>query len=106
MTEQVKMSDVFMLPLHAVDYQNGIEDSFCDEIIFADMHHAEKESLCIAINSYDQHVDLIAKQAWQIKMLREALGGLVEIGLGEFHDGYDVITMNKAIEALSATEKK
>jgi hypothetical protein len=82
-------------------------------------HHVEKVE--IAINSYDKHVELIAKQAEQIKMLREALELVrpevyynqdgVEVWAGwsmtiGTDDDVDSKTMQKIHEALSAMEQE
>lgn len=75
-------------------------------------HHVEKVE--IAINSYDQHIELIAKQAEQIKMLREALSNLASISheneerladrmYKDFKESDELLMAHKA---LSATEQK
>ena len=68
-------------------------------------HHVEKVE--IAINSYDQHVDLIAKQAEQIKMLREALSECIKCSDSlEYESGWMDSGIEAAEKALSATEQK
>jgi hypothetical protein len=120
--EQVKMSDTFTLPLsfRICGDKGGelIENGFP---VFMRGCKYKTESAAIAINSYDKHVELIAKQAEQIKMLREALelvrpevyynqdgvevwaGGSMTIGTD---DDVDSKTMQKIHEALSAMEQE
>lgn len=66
-------------------------------------HHVEKVE--IAINSYDQHVELIAKQEEQIKMLRKALTAC-KVNLGYSDDAFSIGYIALAQKALSATEQK
>jgi len=119
--KQVEMWKWFKLPVDCsvvdrIDMSDAIGIDLHETL---SSHHAEKVE--IAINSYDKHVELIAKQAEQIKMLREALelvrpeiyynqdgvevwaGGNMYIGTD---DDADNKTMQKIHEALSATEQE
>lgn len=40
-------------PWNPVDYQNGIEDNFGNQVLFSDLHGDEKKYLCDAVNDYD-----------------------------------------------------
>lgn len=57
----IKMSDVFELPLKSVEYQNQIVDKNKMELLFADFHNYEKDALIAAINTYDQNQERIKK---------------------------------------------
>lgn len=80
---------------------------------------ADAEKAAQAINSYDQHVELIAKQAEQIKMLREAVGFVIPkieildvdaMGASRMHNvqpwSVRDEVLSKLDAALSATEQK
>ncbi len=64
----IKMSDVFELPLKSVEYQNQIVDKNKIELLFADFHDYEKGALIEAINTYDANQkrikELEAQQQW------------------------------------------
>lgn len=65
---------------------------------------ADADKAVITINSYDQHIELITKQAEQIKMLREALKfGIKAIPIAGESDLQDEAKF-KMMDALSATE--
>ncbi|AUR86342.1 coil containing protein [Vibrio phage 1.084.O._10N.261.49.F5] len=69
----LKMSDVFKLPLVPVDYQNGIEGSDGNIIVSGDEHHREKVAMCHAINSHDKLTAELAEAKSEIDRLRDAL---------------------------------
>lgn len=119
MNEQVKMSDVFNL----LKYANGKEIDTGDLI---DSHgnwwatfNSKQAAMhaAIAINSYDQHVELIAKQAEQLKIIREAVGFAIPkieildvdaMGVSRMHNvqpwSVRDEVLSKLDAALSATE--
>ena len=118
---QVEMWKWFKLPVDCsvVDRFDGSDAIAVDGCELLSSHHAEKVE--IAINSYDANQALIAKQAEQIKMLREALelfkpeiyynqnGEEVDVG-GNFtiySDGdADNEAMQKVHEVLEATKEQ
>lgn len=55
----IKISDVFELPLKSIEYQNQIVDKNKMELLFADFHEYEKDALITAINAYDQNQERI-----------------------------------------------
>lgn len=86
MNEQFKMSDVFecKLPLKVNGYtvfqkENSYYSNVCESV---NERVDYLVAIAIAVNEYDQHVELISKQAEQIKMLREAVG-FASIALSE-----------------------
>lgn len=82
MNEKVKMSDTFYLPLDFTDngdkggalIENGIP-------VFMRGCKYKAKYAAIAINSYDQHVELIAKQAEQLKIMRDCIAEIRNGGL-------------------------
>jgi hypothetical protein len=93
--EQVKMSDTFYLPLDFTDngdkggelIENGIP-------VFMRGCKCKAKYAAIAINSYDQHIELI-------KMLREALFEIANLPCEIINEAPLI-----ACDALSATEQK
>ena len=106
MNEKIKMSDVFSMPISGNGYCGGFFDSDGELFLFSDLEVNQAVSILKAINDYDHHIELIAKQAEQIKMLREALqlvdGNEDKLNQSWFDCGY-----HKVIDAaLSATEQE
>lgn len=104
MNEQFKMSDVFecKLPLKVNGYmifqkENSYYSNVCESV---NERVDYLVAIAIAVNEYDQHLELIAKQAEQIKMLRDAL--LLSVPYLNFNS----MEESKAEQALSATEQK
>lgn len=105
--KQVEMWKWFKLPVDCsvVDKLDMSDAIGIDLHETLSSHHAEKVE--IAINSYDQNIELIAKQAEQIKMLREALKKCVTCSYNlDFEAGWMASGLEAADEALSATEQK
>lgn len=67
---------------------------------------SDADKTATAINDYDRHIKLIAKQAEQIKMLREALElGIKSMPIAGESDLQDDARF-KMMDALSAAEQK
>lgn len=79
----IKMSDVFELPLKSIEYQNQIVDKNKIELLFADFHEHEKESLITAINAYDDNQERIKtlehENALLENQLKNALAEIAEL---------------------------
>lgn len=69
----LKMSDVFDIPLFPVDYQNGIKDRKGNIIMSGDEHEWEKEAMCQAINQHDALTAKVEEQQAEIERLRGML---------------------------------
>jgi len=114
MNQQIKMSDVFAIPVSTGGYTGGFYDSNGKTILFSDLQISQYVSILKGINRYDQHIELIAKQSDQIKVLREALSSLVSISheneerladrmYKDFKESDELLMARKA---LSATKQK
>ena len=75
----VKMSDVFELPVVPVDYQNGIRDGKGNIIMSGDEHENEKVAMCNAINQHDALTAKVAEQAAEIERLMKKIDDLDEL---------------------------
>lgn len=102
--EQVKMSDVFGEGFSLWNESGFINDGESD--LGSMSCNSFTDAAIIAINRHDQHIELIAKQAEQIKMLREALElGIKSMPIAGESDLQDEARF-KMMDALSATEQK
>ncbi|MBP6517889.1 hypothetical protein [Shewanella sp.] len=103
--EQVKMSDVFGEGFSLWNESGFINDGESD--LGSMSCNSFTDAAIIAINRHDQHIELIAKQSEQIKMLREALKKCIACSYNlDFEAGWMTSGLEAADEALSATEQE
>ena len=71
--KDIKMSDVFELPLKSFEYQNQIVDKNKIELLFAGFHSYEKDALITAINTYDANQERIKTLTHENALLENQL---------------------------------
>ena len=91
---KIKMSDAFKLPI-VVDTE--YDDYTVNEVNCLGLVERHADYAVIAINSYDSNQELMAKQAEQIELLREALSEISKVS--------GRVSPQIARKALAATAK-